>query len=483
MRRIPATARPDWRARVESQGLVFPVTETDDGAELPYWFEEAYYELTMAEVEELEAVTETLHEMCLAAARRMATGEFGNFGLPAGALKAAKASLAADPPSLIGRFDLHWDGTGPAKLLEYNADTPTGLVESSIAQWYWLQDTHPELDQWNSIHERLILAWQGIRPRLADAPVWFAHHEDEITGEEFMTCMYLRDTAEQAGLRAGSITVEAIGYDPARGCFVADGAEPLRTCFKLYPWETMLSEEFGRYVEPDPRGVLSTTWIEPVWKVLLSNKSLLAVLWQMYPEHPNLLPAYLDDPRELTEWVAKPLHGREGDNIRVHAEGIAVEQPGDYGDEGWCYQQWCPLPQFDGNKAVLGSWVIDGKAAGVGIRESDGWVTDYYARFLPHVIAAEAPDAQQRDEWLQDARRTQSEIQDVLPADRTSSRDAPRPSDLPGLRPLASPIPSLAGTQDNVVQDSMRADSPEDGATDATTDDLTDDPTEKDSRK
>ena len=449
MRRLPSTPRPDWRDRVESQGLVYPTTVLEDGTERPYWFESAYYELDSAEVDQLESTTEVLHRMCVEAAHALASGEYGDLGLPPGALEVARANLATDPPSLLGRFDLHWDGEGPAKLLEYNADTPTGLVESSIAQWYWLQDVHPELDQWNSLHERLVLGWEGLRRRLPDATVWFAHHEDEPTGEELMTVTYLRDTADQAGLRTASITVGDIGYDPARRCFVGLGEEPLRSCFTLYPWEQMLGEEFGAYVDPDPRGVFSTWWLEPPWKVLLSNKALLAALWDAYPGHPNLLPAYLHSPRDLEAWVAKPLHGREGEGIRIHAPGVEITQPGDYGAEGWCYQQWCPLPEFDGNKAVLGSWVVDGIAAGVGIRESDGWVTDYDARFVPHVIAAPAPDAAQREEWLEDARDLHRQpVQEGL----TGLLGGTRPEELPVITPLGeprvSPIPVFGDAQD-----------------------------------
>ena len=87
-------------------------------------------------------------------------------GLPPRALELAKASLESDPISIYGRFDLRYDGQGPAQLYEYNADTPTGLIESSVAQWYWLQDVHPERDQWNSLHERLIGAWRKDARRI-----------------------------------------------------------------------------------------------------------------------------------------------------------------------------------------------------------------------------------------------------------------------------------------------------------------------------
>jgi glutathionylspermidine synthase len=151
----------------------------------------------------------------------------------------------------------------------------------------------------------------------------------------------------------------------------------------------MMKEEFGKHITDHPEAL---RWIEPAWKMFLSNKALLAALWHLYPGHPNLLPSYIDGPRDMKEWVAKPLHGREGDNIVIHAEGIDIVQPGDYGAEGWCYQAWYPLPDFDGNRPVLGAWVVDGESVGVGIRESDGPITDYFCRFVPNTIDAPAPE-------------------------------------------------------------------------------------------
>jgi glutathionylspermidine synthase len=161
--------------------------------------------------------------------------------------------------------------------------------------------------------------------------------------------------------------------------------------FKLYPWEWLVADRFGSRLLDLALSGRGPLWIEPPWKMLLSNKALLAALWHLYPNHPNLLPAYLNEPGPLKEWVAKPLHGREGDNIKIHAPGISLEQPGGYGREGWCYQQYQPLPDFDGNHPVLGLWVVDGESVGCGIRESDGPITDYFCRFVPNTIDAPAP--------------------------------------------------------------------------------------------
>lgn len=61
--------------------------------------------------------------------------------------------------SLYGRIDLRFDGLGPAKLLEYNADTPTSLFEAAVFQWTWLEQAiersilPKRADQFNSIHD------------------------------------------------------------------------------------------------------------------------------------------------------------------------------------------------------------------------------------------------------------------------------------------------------------------------------------------
>ena len=55
-----------------------------------------------------------------------------------------------------------------------------------------------------------------------------------------------------------------------------------------------------------------------------------------------------------------------------------------YGDEGFVYQAYQPLPVFDGNHALVGSWVIDGQSAGMCIREDSSPITSNSSSFVPH---------------------------------------------------------------------------------------------------
>lgn len=395
MERHTLTPRPGWQRTVEEQGLIYPLTRYPDNSLRPYWDESAYYSFTLPEVEALEEVVEELHTMCLAAAAHIvAHDRFADLGIddPRLARLVAESWHRRDElPSLYGRFDLRYDGSGPATMLEYNADTPTSLVEAASPQWFWMEERFPGADQWNSLHERLVAAWKRQAALLPPgAPLHFAHSAGDELGEDLMTVAYLEETAQQAGLETVAISMEDIGWDRLSGRFVDQRLRFMRACFKLYPWEWLATDAFGPHVLDtldNGGGTGSTLWIEPAWKMLLSNKALLAILWELYPGHPNLLPAYLDGPREMartTGYVAKPLLGREGAGVTLHEAGSAPAPRTP--EDRCCYQELAPLPDFAGNRVVLGAWVVDNEAAGLGIRESAGPVTDEYARFLPHVI-------------------------------------------------------------------------------------------------
>ena len=192
----------------------------------------------MDEVETLEQDAEDMHRMCLEAAKFLATGAMGPIGIGPQALELAAESLQAGDVDIYGRFDFVYDGQGgPAKMLEYNADTPTGLIEAAVAQWFWLQDVFPEKDQWNGIHEALIRQWKKLQYRTGMSTLHVAHSEAEQSGEDWMTAAYMRDVASQAGWTTIGINMSDIGWDPNLNRFVDLDNFMISTMFKLYPWE------------------------------------------------------------------------------------------------------------------------------------------------------------------------------------------------------------------------------------------------------
>jgi glutathionylspermidine synthase len=196
---------------------------------------------------------------------------------------------------------------------------------------------------------------------------------------------YLRDTADQAGLSTAQMALEDLGWDETRGVFVDLDGRPVRAAFKLYPWEFMWKDAYGAMLSRVPR---PCTFLEPAWKMLLSNKALLAVLWELFPDSPYLLPAYLDGPRDLRSYVKKPILAREGANVKIHdldRTVKAAEVRDCYGTEGHIYQGYAELPVMGGFRPVLGAWVVDGEPAGMGIRESAGPITDNGSCFVPHL--------------------------------------------------------------------------------------------------
>ncbi|MGI4893793.1 MAG: glutathionylspermidine synthase family protein [Janthinobacterium lividum] len=410
MRRIASPLRPDWRRIVESQGLAYAVDRDESGREVAYWDESAAYEFTTAEADELEAVTEELHAMAITAARRILDDDrlYASLGLPphaAGMLRRSLAAMPGDQPaggSLYGRFDFAYDGSGPPLLLEYNADTPAALVEAAVVQWHWLEDVHPELDQVNLLHERLVATWQRLLPGAGGQRVHVAVGQTEPT-EDWVTTAYLRDTLREAGFVDVGLCMEDIGWWQEGGRFLDLDRQPIEVCFAMYPWEWMLSERFGPLLDAPSARI---RWIEPMWKTLLSSKTLLVALWQEFEGHPNLLPAWLDEPtpgsvEARRGYVAKPVHGWEGAGVRISAPGIEVSSaPGHTAGQALVYQQFVELPDFDGNRPVVGSWMIAEHASGLGVRESTSLITDTSARFVPHYLKAPRSTPEQISAWL-----------------------------------------------------------------------------------
>jgi glutathionylspermidine synthase len=375
MERVAVAERGDWKERVERLGFKF---HTIDGAR--YWTEDAAYLFTAEEIDGIEEATGGLENLCLQVVDRVVKeGLYDRLHIGDEAARLIEASWRRFDKNLYGRFDLAYRGDEPPKLLEYNADTPTALFEASVVQWEWLQTFEPEADQFNSIHEKLVEAWR--RFGLPTSVVHFTCVRD--SEEDRGTVDYLRDTATQGGIEARPIYIDEIGWD-GRSFRDLDN-DPISVLFKLYPWEWLMRDDFARHI-----GASGVQMIEPAWKMVLSNKAVLALLWEMFEGHPNLLPASFNAGDISGPVVEKPILGREGANVRLFEKGLASGSTrtaeGPYGNEPRIYQAYAPLAEFAGNHAVVGSWVIASEPAGIGMREDDGPITRNTSRFVPHLF-------------------------------------------------------------------------------------------------
>ncbi|PPR11462.1 MAG: putative acid--amine ligase YjfC [Alphaproteobacteria bacterium MarineAlpha11_Bin1] len=385
MDRIPVEPRENWRETAEAHGFRFHSPEDE-----AYWDERLYYRFTMDQIEgDLEDPTEEIEQLCFEVVERALSDEtiMKRLQIPEEFWDFVANSWRNQERNLYGRLDFAYDGRNPAKLFEYNADTPTSLYESAIFQWVWLEQA-VELnlipdgsDQFNSLHEALTQAWSKM---VINGTLHLACCKD--SDEDQGTVEYLADCARQSGLETRLIYIEDIGVN-GEGRFTDLQDNLIENLFKLYPWEWLMSEEFGQHI---PKS--GVRFVEPGWKAILSNKGLLPLLWEMFEGHPNLLPAYFEgDPAASAldgNFVRKPLFSREGANVEIFRDGdriISVD--GDYGAEGHIIQALHPLPDFDGNYPMIGSWLVASKACGICIREDTTLITGDDARFVPHIIS------------------------------------------------------------------------------------------------
>ena len=297
---------------------------------------------------------------------------YGELNIPECAWHSIESSWERGDQKIFGRLDLSYDGVQPPKLLEYNADTPKILAESSIVQRQWQEQVRPGYGQFNNIQESLVRAWSRFEPGLI-------HLTCDLIAEDFVDVAYMSDTMITAGLSPKIVSIGKILWD---GQYFRDTENTIITrLFKLYPWEWLFEDVYREYAHQRTMKI-----IEPTWKMILNNKSFMVLLWELFPDHPNLLPSFFDRKKLGGEYVKKPFVSRQGQNISLYSAKGNTESGGVYGDGAYMYQQLHSLPNFDGNYPVIGSWLIEGKSAGIGIREDKSPITFNISPFVPHFI-------------------------------------------------------------------------------------------------
>lgn len=374
MERFNMTPRSDYREKIEAIGFDFHGD---------YWREEAYYRFTPAEIERLEEATREAYRMYCEAAEYIIS-EKPDFmermlQIPAEVCERICESWNRDELSLYGRFDFLLDEKGVPRILEFNADTPTSLLEASVIQWQWKEECFPECDQYNGIHEGLVQSWKDIFPAGSNIHFVGALDDHEDTG----TLQYLASTAMEAGYSTRVLDINSMNLQ--NGLFYDPSGECIQKCFKLYPWEWMIDES--------PDGCLAQVeWLEPIWKLVMSNKAILSILYELFPDSPYVLPCYLSRPLQGV-FCKKPVFSCEGHNVSVvdirqwEEHALLKETEGDYNTGAYVYQEYVKPVAYSGRYPVIGSWIVGGEPAGIGIRENRTEITDNLSEFVPHIIS------------------------------------------------------------------------------------------------
>ena len=373
MQRRKVKPRPDWKRSVEELGF-----ECHSYADAPYWDESACYLLTKAEAEEIWRVTAEVNTRLLEAGEKIVSGDlFERLGVPLGAVPNVLRSWERDDPTIISRFDLVRDAAGRFRLYEFQGDSPAMLLESALVQWKWKESAAPRAGQYNTIHERLIERWRELN--FPGRTVHFAALR--MSGDQaFCDLSYLRETAREAGVQTRQLALREIRWSESRRRFAGPKDEEIEALFKIYPWERLLTDRYGGFLLEEPLLV-----IEPAWKLMFESRGILALLWEMYPDHAALLPAFWGPEgrggvlRELPLFRGPPPDEEPGFGERGTR---ALVFPGDRA----VYQQAPEAAAVGGYYPVFSSWLIGGEPVGVGIKEYDSARLDGRCRFVPHLL-------------------------------------------------------------------------------------------------
>lgn len=206
MKRIPVTPRSDYREKIEVLGFDFHGD---------YWREEAYYRFTAEETACLEEATNEAYRLYCEAAQFIIEDnpEFMEraLNIPKEIGERIRASWGADELSLYGRFDFILAKDGTPKILEFNADTPTSLLEASVIQWQWKEDVFRNatslmvfMKDWCS-HGKIF-------PQKGEIHFAGALENNEDTG----TLQYLASTAMEAGFSTRVLDMQALDLQNGR---------------------------------------------------------------------------------------------------------------------------------------------------------------------------------------------------------------------------------------------------------------------------
>jgi glutathionylspermidine synthase len=326
---------------------------------------DAYYEATQA-----------LYDMYEAGAEYVIKNElFELLNIPKNLIDPIKKSWKQERENhLYGRFDLSGGIDGkPIKLIEFNADTPTLLLESSVIQWMLLENSSLEnKKQFNNIYESIGEKLLSMSLSCKGEFTKFLFSAVKEIEEETITTKLLAQMAKDKGLTANFTPLEDMAFEDA--WVVDERGNPYDLWFKLFPWEDMLAFE----------GKLETKVINPAFTLLYQSKGMLAILYKLFPESPYLLKTSFEPIQE--KYVKKRMFGREGANIDiVEGSETLLTTGGIYEEYSAVYQEYVDFIRDEEGLYYQAGVFYSDKPCGLGFRRG-AEILDDMSQFVGHFI-------------------------------------------------------------------------------------------------
>ncbi len=354
-------------------------------------------QITSEEAEGYYTAANELYDMYVEAAEYVIENDlFFELGIPFNLVESIKKSWENDVHwHLYGRFDLAGGIDGaPIKLIEFNADTPTGLFETAIVQWAILKvNAMDEVKQFNNVYEAISTNFKRLITLFEDTDRFDELYEGwrilfssiEGNDEEEVTTKLLKRMAEDAGFLTGFSFLDEVLFDNESICDKDN--QDYEYWFKLFPWEDIAIEEgelaltLQNILESQSAIILN-----PAYTLLFQSKGMLKILFDLFPDSPYLLEASYE-PLVDKAYVEKKVFGREGANTKfVNADGsVAAQTEGEYDHYKSVYQEAVDFPQDDKGNYYQAGVFFAYEACGLGYRRG-GKILDNMSKFVGHVI-------------------------------------------------------------------------------------------------
>lgn len=370
--------------------------------ELGYTWDKCFDELapmSSEKVDEVFMITESLYSMySYSAGMAIERNLWADFGITNPKLiEVIKKEWETDHHRHVwGRFDFAGGTSGkPLKLIEFNADTATAIVETSVLQ-YAVAQTNGGVynNQFNDVYESMINSFKDLKRTWGLVEDISAVAISLDTEEDTRTIQYIAECAGVAGIDIDFIPMDKLYFDKEQGIFISEDGERITKKYnlmiKLIPWEMILEEE-PEYADIIMDLILNDDLvvINPAYTLLFQSKYMLKFLYDLYPTHPNIIECYSDKSKinSKEKWVSKPIFGREGANVTImDGENIICEEDGDYANQPMIYQKYVEMDtDSQGRTYQIGSFMCN-EACGIAFRRSDTKIIVNTSEFVGHYI-------------------------------------------------------------------------------------------------